>query len=178
MKTADYAESLAREATTGTSGSSSCPESLLETIRQLRSQVGDGLDDDEFTFFLQKQKLPAEAGFGFLCFHDGCVTLSVPAQDDPSWHPANGWIPPAKEQVGLRLARKLGLSLSEPPDAPRVAAFPGAGGPHHHLRLATRKENLVIAHPEYLKVRLYASDTKLPLRLEPGLLEELSELYR
>ena len=152
--------------------------SLLETIRRIRARVGDALEDQEFTFFLLRQDLPAEAGFSFLCFHDGCVTLTVPPQDLAAWHPPIGWINPAKESIGVQIAEKHGLFLSEPLDVPRTVAPPGLGEVHHHLLLSSRKENLIIAHPEFLKLRLYATGTELPLPLAPNLLEHLAALYQ
>src|SRR5271166_1606834 len=112
--------------------------SLLETIRRFRARAGDALSDNEFTFFLLKWNLPAEQGFAFVCFQDGCVTLAVPVQDVSSSHPRSGWITPAKERMATELARKHGLFLSEPPDAPPAFVSPGTWETHHHLRLSTR----------------------------------------
>ncbi len=109
------------------------PQSLLETIRRIRARAGDALAEEELTFFLQGWDLPEEEGFTFLCFHDGCVTLAVPAQyqtsrvtkacefvsgsvtvavpaqDKTCRHPRSAWITPAREKIATELARKHGL---------------------------------------------------------------------
>ena len=55
---------------------------LLEAIRAMRESVGEGLNDDEFTrLLLLHEALSSEAGFSFLSFCDGIVTLSVPPQN-------------------------------------------------------------------------------------------------
>ena len=53
---------------------------MLERILAIRSSVGDGLSDDELTRLLRTTLL-GEAGFGFLSFSNGLVTLTVPEQD-------------------------------------------------------------------------------------------------
>jgi len=153
-------------------------QSLLETIRRIRARAGDALADDELTFFLQRWDLPEEEGFTFLCFRDGCITLAVPAPDKSSRHPRSAWITPAKERIAADLARKHGLFVCEPPDAPPAFVPSGAWETHHHLRLSNRKETIVIAYPEFLKVRLYATGTNLDLHLAPDLLKDLSALYK
>jgi hypothetical protein len=152
-------------------------ESLLELIRGIRARAGDGLEDEEFAFFLQGRNLPEDSGFTFMCFHDGCVTLAVPPQDGISWD-QSGWIAPAKEIIGVELAQKHGLILSAPPDAPPALVSSGAWEYHHHLRLSNRKETLIIAHPEFLKIRLYDTRMNLDIPLAPELLKELSALYK
>jgi hypothetical protein len=150
---------------------------LLETVKVMRANAGDGLDDEEFTFFMFKSHLPAEAGFRFLCFHDGCVTFSVPPQDDASWRPPDRWISPDKERIAARVAEKFGLMLSEPPDVGLRLVLPNGRDIRHHLQLSNRKETIVIAHPTFLKIRLYASDTGLVFPQACGLLKDLSALY-
>jgi hypothetical protein len=176
--------------------------SLLETIRRIRARAGDALADDELTFFLQRWDLPEEEGFTFLCFRDGCVTLAVPAQyqtsrmtkacefvsadvvlaaaaPDPSpRHPRYAWITPARERIAAELARKHGLFVCEPPDAPPAFVPTAAWEINHHLRLSNRKETIIIAYPEFLKIRLYATGKNLDLHLAPDLLKDLSALYR
>ena len=59
-------------------------------------------------------------------------------------------------------------------------------GAHHHLELATRRETVIVAHPKYLKVRMYCNAvdglftmrTKVPMVFGPDLLKDLSVLYR
>jgi hypothetical protein len=156
-------------------------QSLLDTIRSIRELVGDGLGDEEFTCFIRKQNLPADNRFTFLCFHEGWVTFAVPAQGETSWHPTGGRICGEKEKIGAELAKKYGLHFAEPPDASLLIPAPGAAEPHHHLRLYDDKQTLVVAHPAFLKVRLYAGGKKhfsLPLALAPDLLKDLSALYK
>ena len=149
--------------------------SLLETIRASRERVWNGLTDEEFNFFIHEQTLPSECGFAFLCFHDGWVTLSVPGQDGESWHPKTRWVPAFKEAMAADIAQKHGLYLAEPPDKPTLIPAPGAA---HHLRLYNDMETIVIAHPEFLKIRLYSSITHRDIPLAPDLLHDLSALYQ
>jgi hypothetical protein len=161
---------------------------LLDTIKAIRATVGDGLNDDELTHLLRQTTLLTEAGFGFLSISGGVVTLSVPHQDLSSWHPEKGWIVPEKERIASAIAEKYGLSLNEPPDVPSNFRFPcsDAANAHHHLELSNRWEAIVVAHPHYLKVRLfgatpdsrYVQDAKEPLPLGPDLLQDLSALYQ
>jgi hypothetical protein len=151
---------------------------LLGLIRQSRQTVSSGLADEEFTFFLLKKKLPTEAGFEFLCFHDGCVSLTVPPQDDRCWHPSTGWVSAVKEKLAEAFARKHRLTVSEPPDSSLLFLLPDGAKLNHHLRFSDRRETVVIAHPEYLKIRLYSSDKNLMLPLAQDLLSDLAALYR
>jgi hypothetical protein len=161
---------------------------LLNRIRAVRSSVGDGLNDDEFTRLLRETALPTEAGFAFLSFSDSFVTLKVPLQDLSDWYPERGWITATKEQTARAIARKYGLSLWEPPDQSTSFLFPPADVPvfHHHLELNNEVETVVAAHPQYLKIRLFGSAPKanclwsgqVPLQLGPELLHDLSALYQ
>jgi len=161
---------------------------LLDVIRAARESVGEGLNDDELTrLLLLDTQLPTEAGFTFLSFSGGVVTLSVPQQDVAKWYPEKGWVAPEKERVARAIAEKYELSLGEPPDLVSSFRFPNSEQVtvHHHLELATRRETVVIAHPRYLKVRIYrdATDgvfgmgTRNPFELGPELLRDLSALY-
>ena len=151
---------------------------LLETVKGYRADAGDGLTDEEFTFFLQRKHLPAEAGFSFVCFHNACVTLAVPPQQDKAWHPGAGWISPAKEKIAASIAQRHRFMLSEPPDAALKFLVPEGWAIRHHLEFSNRRETLIIAHPEFLKIRLYASNKSLVFPPSPGLLEELAALYQ
>lgn len=174
--------SLAKEKTTTQPSSH-----LLERISAIRERVGDGLNDDELTRLLREVALPMEAGFGFLSYSDGFVTLSVPRQDPANWYPEKGWIVSEKEKMAGAIAEEYGLSLCEPPDRSPRFLVAGAGAPkiHHHLELVNRWETVVVAHPCYLKVRLFGatagsrflSEANGPLRLGPGLLQNLAALY-
>src|SRR5260221_6331709 len=88
---------------------------LLETILAIRSSVGEGLSDDDLTLLLRTTLL-TEAGFSFLSFSRGLVTLTVPEQDLTNWYPEQGWIAPEKEMTARAVAEKYELSLYEPPD--------------------------------------------------------------
>ncbi len=48
---------------------------------------------------------------------------------------------------------------------------------HHHLEMSHGSETVVIAHPRYLKIRLFESETQRPLSLPKDLLERLAALY-
>lgn len=161
---------------------------LLDTIKAIRATVGDGLNDDELTHLVRQTTLLTEAGFGFLSISGGVVTLSVPHQDLATWHPDDGWITPEKERIARAIAEKHGLSLSEPPDTPSNYLFPcpDEAKVHHHVELSNRWEAIVVAHPHYLKVRMfgatpdsrYAPNAKGPLPLASDLLQDLSALYQ
>lgn len=161
---------------------------LLDTIQALRTRVGDGLNDQEFSRLLWEERLPSEAGFGFLSFAEGCATLCVPPQNPDDWSLAEVWIAPAKERIARLIAGKYQLLLSEPPDEIISSRLPPRNPPqeHHHLEFSNRKETVIVVHPFYLKVRLFKtiSDTlyprvaQSPLRWSPELLPDLATLYQ
>lgn len=161
---------------------------LLDRIRAVRASVGEGLNDEELTCLLRQTPLPTEAGFAFLSYSNGCVTLTVPPQDPARWYPDTGWIAEAKERLASALAEKYELFLSEPPDRNADAVFPGfeARAVPHHLELTDELETVVVAHPLYLKVRLFGAARTgryrwqgfVALRFGPDLLQDLAGLYR
>jgi len=160
---------------------------LLETIKGISGSVGEGLTDDELTRLLREIALPTEAGFAFLSFCGGWVTLTVPQQDLANWYPERGWIVPEKEKTAREIAIKYAFSLCEPPDI--SSSYRSLRGelpaPHHHLELSNRRETIVVAHPRYLKVRLVGMSQPIlnvqaagtPLALSKELLQDLSALY-
>ena len=160
---------------------------LLDIVRETRERAGAGLSDHELTLLLRQAGLPTEAGFGFLSFSVGVVTLSVPQQDPATWYQENGWIVPEKERIGMALAERYGLLLSEPPDqiADVSPSRSGSRVVRHRLELINRWEAVVVAHPSYLKVRLYGAtsdrryvrDPNQRLPFGPELLQTLSALY-
>lgn len=159
---------------------------LLETILAIRSSTGDGLSDDELTGLLRTTLL-TEAGFSFLSFSRGLVTLTVPEQDLTSWYLEQGRIAPAKENVARAIAEKYELFIDEPLDKatnvwhpvepPEVA--------HHHIEISDRWQTVIVAHPHYLKVRVlgrngrtrYDWEASIPVALGPEILQDLSALY-
>jgi hypothetical protein len=159
---------------------------LLATIQAIRASVGDGLNDDELTRLL-RQSVLTQAGFGFLSFSNGCVTLTVPEQELADWYPENGWIKPEKERLARAIADKYQLLLCEPPDITTSSHFPPTEAPrtHHHLEMSNRVATIVVAHPHYLKIRLYGSlpaaryvpNGPRPLPLAEDLLQDLAALY-
>ena len=161
---------------------------LLDGIRAIRASVGDGLNDDELTRLLQHLPLPTEEGFAFLSYSDRFVMLSVPQQDLQKWYPEKVWIAAEKEKIARAIAEKYELSLCEPPDLTLSCRFPipSSTNFHHHLELSNRREIIIIAHPHYLKIRLYdrtpaglyAAFPQIPLLLDPKLLQDLSALYQ
>ena len=114
--------------------------------------------------------------------------MTVPAQDLAKWYPETGWIAAGKERIARTLAAKYELSLCEPPDESSGFLFPrgDARNNHHHLEWTNPVETVLVAHPRYLKVRLfgavpsarYAGNVRSPLGLGPDLLADLSSLYR
>ena len=156
---------------------------MLDSIRSIQSGIGDGLNDAELTCLLQKSALPMEAGFGFLSYSDRCVTFSVPKQEMAKWYPQQGWIMETKERIAREIAEKHDLSLCEPPDT--LYPWHDMPNPHHHLEMSNGRETVVVAHSQYLKIRLFlAADPVRNLRcaqrpavLSPDLLEDLSALY-
>ncbi|HYK87946.1 MAG TPA: hypothetical protein VE398_04205 [Acidobacteriota bacterium] len=159
---------------------------LLDVICATKESIGEGLNDDELTcLLLLSTELPTEAGLKFLSFSGGVVTLSVPQQNLAKWYPDKGWIAPEKVKTAQAIANKYELSLSEPPDLASLR-YLDPDCVHHHLELATRRETVVVAHPRYLKVRVYRDvadgvftmKARKPLALGPELLQDLSALYR
>ena len=161
---------------------------LLDTIKGLRTCVGEGLNDVEFTHFLQKASLPAESGFEFLSLSNRFVTLSVPKQDAGTWYRDKGWIVEEKEKRAKEIAQKYGLSLYQPPDAVgshHVTPQDDSSHPCHHLEMSHEREILIVIHPHYLKVRLsHATGTShgwnahKAAQLGPELLKDLATLYQ
>jgi hypothetical protein len=162
------------------------PPGLLDTIRLIWGKVGNTLSDTELTFFLQKAELPVEAGFAFLSFACGHVTLTVPKQNPEYWYANKGWITPDKEKVAKNLAQKYGLLLNEPFDDSLVL-YPELASPvaHHHLALSDHRQTVIVAHPLFLKICLfgksadstYRREPRSPLPLGPELLQDISPLY-
>jgi hypothetical protein len=151
---------------------------ILDNIISLRGAVGEGLNDEELTFLLRQQALPSEAGFTFVSLFDGCATFNVPPQNPANWYPEKGWIAPEKESLAKAIAQRCGYSLGEPPDG-RSSAFKLQGcEPRHHLQMSCQDQVAVIAHPSYLKVRLFDAWTKRPISVPPNILERLANLYR
>ncbi|HXI52010.1 MAG TPA: hypothetical protein VNH84_10910 [Candidatus Saccharimonadales bacterium] len=161
---------------------------LLDGIRAIRASVGDALNDDEFTRLLEHAPLPTEEGFAFLSYSDRFVMLSVPQQDLQKWYPGEVWIAAEKEKIARAIAEKYELSLCEPPDLAPSCRFPIPSSTHfhHHLELSNRRETIIVAHPHYLKIRLYggtltglhAAVPQSPLLLDPKLLPDFSALYQ
>jgi hypothetical protein len=157
---------------------------LLNFIQALREEAGDELSEEGFVRLLKKTELPTESGFAFVSYCDRFVTLSVPQQDPENWYPAKGWILPAKVKIAKAIGDKYGLSLYEPPDV----AYPPFDKPnhHHHMELGNRNETIIIAHPQFLKIRLFPATNFFcstvpaypPFPLGPHLLQDLSGLYK
>lgn len=162
---------------------------LLDAIRDLRTCIGDGLNDEEFTHFVQKAAPPAEHGFEFLSFSNRCVTLSVPKQNTTTWYREKGWVCEDKEKRARHIAERYGLSLYHPPDAignHHVTPQSEAHHTCHHLEMSHNREVFVVIHPHYLKIRLFQatgttqhgfSAHRAPF-LGPDLLKDLSALYQ
>jgi hypothetical protein len=153
----------------------------LDQLLQLKSSVGDGLNDHEFTRLALATLPAALTGFSFLCFSDLFVTLAVPPQNLEKWCAPPRWIAEGKEELARKIAEDFHLMVCEPPDqlsyiiAPRDA--------HHHLEFVTLSETVAVAHPLYIKLRLFSQTTKCFNRsrevLPPivPLFREIAQLY-
>ncbi len=152
-------------------------ENLLDSIRSMRVSVGDELCDEEFTRLFREMEPPAEAGFAFLSYCNRFVMFGVPQQDFADWYPEQGWISPDKEKIAKTIAQKYEFTLCEPPDVKDPCK--DAPNPHHHLQLSDRQETIVVIHPRFLKVRLFAlaGRAQKPLHRKCELLQDLSALY-
>jgi hypothetical protein len=158
---------------------------LLEKIKTIWATVGESLTDAEFNYYLHRAGLPEEAGFSFLSFFHGHAVLNVPRQDLADWYPAQGLIEAGKEKIAKAIAKKYGLLFYEPADASPTLCT-GSNVVHHHFTLADRRQNVVIAHPLFLKICVfgkplecvYGRDALFPLPLGPDLLQDLSTLYQ
>ncbi|HEV2329487.1 MAG TPA: hypothetical protein VGY56_11945 [Verrucomicrobiae bacterium] len=161
-------------------------ESLLEAIREIRFVIGDGLKDEELTALLSRAVLPTERGFSFLTFSHGYLTMSVPRQDPADWYLEDAGILPGKAEIAKVISERHKLSLYQPVDTSARVYDNGGLLVHRHFEFGDRRQTVIIAHPCYLKIRLfgmspehrYACETLLPLPLGPDLLEDLSELYQ
>ncbi|HUA64393.1 MAG TPA: hypothetical protein VME24_01000 [Alphaproteobacteria bacterium] len=162
------------------------PTHLLGAIKSIWARVGNVLNDIELTCFLQKTAPSAEAGFTFLSFSCGYVTLTVPSQRLENWYAAKGWITKEKESIAKNLAKKYGLLLYEPLDDSLVL-YPElvSSITHHHLAFSDQRQTVIIAHPLFLKICLYGRppdhlywhNLRYPLPLGPDLLQDILPLY-
>ena len=159
---------------------------LLDAIRAIWATVGGALNDSELSCFFEQCKLPAEAGFAFLSFSEGYVTLTVPRQNPADWHSPNGLISSEKEKIARAIATKYQLSLYEPVDGPWNFYPVAPTTANHHFTLTDRRQTVIVAHPLFLKIcllgnstkHLYGRDPSYPLPLGPDLLQDISPLYR
>ena len=161
---------------------------LLQAVRSALDAIGDGLNDLELTQFLAHAGLPSEAGFTFLSFANAFVTLTVPPQNEADWyHPERSWLLPGKERIGAAMAQHYGFSMNQPPDKTTSPLPPSPDCPsiRRHLEFADRWQTAIVAHPCYLRVRLYGAicktrwwEAREPLSYAPALLQDLSALYR
>lgn len=127
---------------------------LVNNVVELRKDVGDGLNDFEFTFLLHRKLGAPIDGFSILSFSEGTITLNVPEQDLNKWFSETAWIEPSKEAEARAIAARYGLNLCEPPD--KLSYILPSPRAHHHLELVTRWETVVVAHPLYLKIRIFS----------------------
>jgi hypothetical protein len=144
------------------------------------------LDDQELTQLLHLQRLAPQHGFGFVSFSDRFVTLSVPPQRLRDWYPENGWISPEKEILARQIATRHDFSFCEPVDYLPGLAQTDVENIRHHIEFGSAQETIVVAHPFYLKVRLFSlevtmlhiRDFERPLELHPDLLADLALLFQ
>jgi hypothetical protein len=128
--------------------------SVIEQTIELRRSVGDSLTDAQFTEIAARILPRQSGGFAFGCYSDGCIILNVPKQDLGKWYSAGRWISAAKEEVARRIAERFELALCEPPDR-RDYIIPPASA-HHHVELIKGSESMVVAHPLFLKIRVFS----------------------
>lgn len=162
--------------------STSSHETIVEKLLHFRISAGDAVSDEQFTHIAGRFFPPQKEGFSFACFSDGCAVLNVPAQSFDDWYPAGEWISSAKEEIATKIAERFDLCLCEPPDRRDYILPPPST--HHHLELISRGESIVVAHPLYLKIRMFSKGNekivwgrheKLP---DPGkIFQELTRLY-
>jgi hypothetical protein len=152
-------------------------ENLLDCIRSMRVSVGDEITDEEFTRLFRHTEPAVEAGFSFLSYCNRFALFSVPQQDFADWYPEHGWISPEKEKIARTIAEKYEFTVCEPPDLKDPCK--DAPNPHHHLQMSDRQETMVVIHPQFLKVRLFAlaGRAQKPLHRKCELLQNLSALY-
>lgn len=154
---------------------------LLDRIRSMRVELGDELNDEEFTRLAREAKLPAEAGFAFLGYCSRYVMLTVPRQDPTNWYREKGWLKPEKEKIAKEIAEKYGFAICEPPDMKDPSTE--SPNPRHHLQLSNQHEAIVIIHPQFLKIRLFglashSSRAQKPLHKKCELLQDLAKLFK
>jgi hypothetical protein len=113
--------------------------------------------------------------------------LAVPPQEMSDWYNDQGWISPEKEKTARVIAKKYGLLLFEPVDS--TSTFQdlqtSATRVHHHLEMTNGRQTIIVAHPQFLKIRLfgktpehlYAWEALCPLPHRCELLQDISTLY-
>ncbi len=157
---------------------------LVSAAMRLRCNIGDGLNDFEFSEFIKSRLAPTKDGFGILCFSEGCLTLSVPPQNSANWYGDNCAIAHPKEDVARAIAGRHQLTMCEPPDK-LVYGSPGPGA-HRHLEFANRWNTVAVAHPLYIKLRVCSGgghhdapvDSEAAIAQCTRLMDELTELYQ
>ena len=149
---------------------------LVTQAMKLRSCIGDGLNDFEFTEFIKSKLGQSQDGFGILSFSEGCLTVSVPAQKPADWYGEKCAIARTKEDAARAIAERHQLTLCEPPDKLVYGALgPGA---HRHLEFANRWNTVAVAHPLYVKLRVCGGEHhNVPVDSEAAV-AQCAELFR
>jgi hypothetical protein len=143
---------------------------LLEAIRQFWQLVGSEVSDLELTDLIHERGELVDHGFKFLRLSNDFALFSVPEQDPNKCRGETTWLSPEKEKTARTIAGKYHLEIYEPPDD---AGLFRIHRNRHHFDFTCPLGPVVIAHPQYLKVRL----SRKPLYLEQDLLSELASLY-
>ena len=142
---------------------------VLAKVRELQTEIGQGVDEAVLTDLLRAEGELEAYGFRFLRISGGFAVFEVPKQNARDWYREGGWPAAAKERIASRIAAKHHLELHEPPDVETVYG----GEYRHHIVLDSSKDTLVVAHPRYLKIRI-SRRQGIP---GPTLMEDLHSLY-
>lgn len=140
---------------------------FLDELLQLKASVGDGLNDQEFTRLAFATLPDPAAEFSFISFSNSFVTFAVPPQRTEAWCATHRWIAEEKEELARQIGAEFGLMVCEPPDQLSYIISPRDA--HHHLEFASLTETMAVAHPKYLKLRLFSQTTKCSSRAREGL---------
>lgn len=154
-------------------------QGLLDRFKTLRASFGGSLNDDELTR-LVRDMVPAECGFSFLGYSTGFVLLGVPHAKSDGWPNER-----ENEQIARDIAQKHGLHLCELGEISPSLNPDGATQVCQRFELSDGRRTVIVAHPQYLKLRLfvnsphqrYSWEPLCPLTFSPDLLQDLSLLY-
>jgi hypothetical protein len=127
---------------------------LLDQIRMLRQEIGDGLTDDDLTRLIRQTRLVKDTGFEFLSYASGFVTL-CPQSPSSKHQPADTWVSAERARLAATIAAEFGLEVYEPLNRNNTYSFDNAmASMGRHFEFTVRQEPIAIAHAAYLKILL------------------------